>query len=259
MEKIQELRTKPLLKAVKKTAVHAVQVFRHDTFYAALAKDFMNAKGLILCQSPYLSIRKIAELKPALQSAIKRGVRICVFAEQPREQPYNQVADGRKAAFEAAVTMLQDMGIHVTLRPKIHEKLVVIDEEVFWEGSLNPLSHLDTSERMNRWYDRAKVREAIRSHDLYGCLKCAGLAKALPTVTHSIGFVLARRRQKLGISQKHLAQSVKLGASHVCKIERGRENITIETLSHLCDRLELSIRIVPRYLAPMIDGILWNS
>jgi DNA-binding XRE family transcriptional regulator len=259
MQNIPVLRTKPLRKAVKETTTQAALVFRHDTFYDALTNDFMAAKGLILCQSPFLSIRKISELKPLLQSCINRGVRICVFAEQPREQPFNRSAATRKDTVEAAAIMLKEMGIHLTLRPKIHEKLVVIDEEIFWEGSLNPLSHNDTSERMTRWHDRAKVKEATRSHDLYGCISCSNFGDSAPQVLLSVGSVLARRRRKFGLSQKKLAQQIGLDSSHICNVERGRKNITVETLSQMCESLDLCVKIVPRYLGPQIDALPGNK
>ena len=62
--------------------------------------------------------------------------------------------------------------MHVNAIPKIHEKLVLIDESVFWEGSLNPLSYWDNTERMTGWQGVEKVRSVVTSHRLDDCFAC---------------------------------------------------------------------------------------
>ena len=57
---------------------------------------------------------------------------------------------------------LRKVGFIVDLRAKMHEKIAIIDGEVLWHGSLNILSHRDTSESMLRLESRALCEELAR-------------------------------------------------------------------------------------------------
>ena len=48
------------------------------------------------------------------------------------------------------VRAIRKLGIPVDHRARIHEKIAIIDGEILWHGSLNILSHRDTSESMLR-------------------------------------------------------------------------------------------------------------
>jgi hypothetical protein len=48
------------------------------------------------------------------------------------------------------IDSLRASGCTVELRSRMHEKLAMIDERVLWHGSLNILSHRDTTESMLR-------------------------------------------------------------------------------------------------------------
>jgi hypothetical protein len=66
---------------------------------------------------------------------------------------------------------LHAWGIHVVYKQRMHEKLVFIDKDILWEGSLNPLSFSNTREHMERRRN-AKVFEnyskTIRLDELLG-------------------------------------------------------------------------------------------
>ena len=48
------------------------------------------------------------------------------------------------------IKQLVKLGVIVDLRYEIHEKTIFIDEDIFWYGSLNPLSQGQTEESMLR-------------------------------------------------------------------------------------------------------------
>ena len=48
------------------------------------------------------------------------------------------------------LSYLAQIGIKVTQKPSMHQKVIVIDGRVVWFGSLNPLSHRNTQELMFR-------------------------------------------------------------------------------------------------------------
>jgi hypothetical protein len=122
-----------------------VKPLNEEDFYKEFAKDLANAQALVLIQSPYLALRRLARLRVILQACIKRRVRICVFVRSPDASdfvpdfaPDLEPPSGHDI-IEAA-TMLVSLGAHVTLRPDIHEKVAVVDENILWDGSLNVMS-----------------------------------------------------------------------------------------------------------------------
>ena len=52
------------------------------------------------------------------------------------------------------------MGVIVIYKPNMHEKLIFIDDEIIWIGSLNTLSFNDTQEIMRR------VSQSVLNHDV---------------------------------------------------------------------------------------------
>ena len=62
----------------------------------------------------------------------------------------------------AAIEKLRNIGLTVDLRARMHEKIAIIDGEVLWHGSLNILSHRDTSESMLRIKSRVACEQMAR-------------------------------------------------------------------------------------------------
>lgn len=50
------------------------------------------------------------------------------------------------------------------------------------------------------------------------------------------------REEKKNISQKELANLTNLDATYISKIEAGKKNITIDTLSAICSALGISLK-----------------
>jgi hypothetical protein len=95
------------------------EIFDQDTFTPAFIADLNQAKGLVLLQSPFMTVRRIDELKGAFKNCARRGVRVCVFAQEP--SAWHSDAENR-AQLEEAKQSLLSLGMHVTLRQNIHEK-----------------------------------------------------------------------------------------------------------------------------------------
>jgi DNA-binding Xre family transcriptional regulator len=227
-------------------------VFTHKDFLKWFTVDLANARGLVLIQSPYLSTRRINDLRLTLEKCIYRGVRVCVFVETPRNMHHKEVTADKKS-FQAALNMLDGIGAHVTLFPKVHEKLAIIDETIFWEGSYNILSHLDTTERMNRWTSRGKVRQAIEMHRLHDCEDCAANANQYRSFTERIGARITARRKVFGLSQGELSKRTGIRQSAISGIESGKRDIQLSTLERIARELEMTCRLIPRHLLATTD------
>jgi transcriptional regulator with XRE-family HTH domain len=226
-------------------------VYDEEQFYRAFAKDLSEARALVVIQSPFLRENRIRKLQPLLQGCMQRHVRICVFAQTPSKDD---------AAATAGAKLLQSMGIHVTYRRSIHEKLAIIDEHLLWEGSLNILSHAASSERMRRWVDRTSVNDAIVRHRLNKCGICQ-VQRAAPQSSGTIheltviGGIIEKRRESLGLSQRGLATIMGMHPSEISKIETGKRIPRLDTIVRICEKLKLRIRPVPEFALHTLEEI----
>lgn len=235
-------------------------LFDQDSFTVAFSRDLGLARGLVLIQSPFVTIRRIDRLRVPLQSCIQRNVRVCVFVQQAIvREPGSELDRGRADSIQTAVQMLVSWGIHVTARHRIHEKLAVIDELILWEGSLNILSHNDTFERMTRWSSRSMVQEAIAMHKLDSCrtcYACTGAGIASFDDAHQrrmIGDAISKRRKLLGMSQSMLAEKCGVQQHIISKLEAGKRDVKLSTLLKLGRELRFGLRPLDWYLLPAND------
>jgi len=186
-------------------------------------------------------------MQPAIEDCLHRRVRVCVFAQEidAKDTQANQTR-------EQSIAILRSLGAHVTIRPGPHFKLVVIDEEILWDGSLNMLSYRNTEERMTRWFSRAKVIEATKRHKLDQCQACTSRPSRLIDV-------LIRRRQYLGLSQADLAKRTGVDQSTLSKLEAGKTDVKLSTLQRLIKELGMQICATPRYAVPLVDDLFDRS
>lgn len=119
-------------------------LFRQREFTAAVRMDLLSARRSVVIFSGFITDSRVASYGDTFRGLTARGVRIrCVV------RPVQN--SGSTATSAAAIAALKALGCVVDLRAFMHEKLVMIDDEVVWFGSLNPLSHTSqTSEIMLR-------------------------------------------------------------------------------------------------------------
>lgn len=147
---------------------------------------------------------------------------------------------------------LFSIGVHVTTVPKIHEKLVIIDETIFWEGSLNPLSYRDTSERMTRWKCSQKVRKVMVKHKLFKCSKCRENSMQ-GDILSVFGDIIRRRRKMLKMSQFEFSEISGIGQSEISRIERGEVDCRLSTIALLLSMLKMNCRPLLWHMVPSIE------
>lgn len=118
------------------------QFLTEGTFYPRFTEDIGTATRSILILSPYLSGRGTRRWIELLKVAINKGVRVQLIT-----LPNGGLTSHGSSEILAE---LREFGVLVDHRSKFHEKIAIIDEEILWHGSLNILSHRDTSESMLR-------------------------------------------------------------------------------------------------------------
>ncbi|MHB8766305.1 MAG: AAA domain-containing protein [Deferrisomatales bacterium] len=131
--------------------------FSEGTFYPVFSQDLRQARSSVLIFSPFLTGRGTSRWVEYLREAVHRGARVRIVTKPPQE-----FGGGTEAEVAETVARLSELGVTVDYRAKVHEKLAIIDGAVGWHGSLNILSHNDTSESMIRVASRSFCEELAK-------------------------------------------------------------------------------------------------
>jgi phosphatidylserine/phosphatidylglycerophosphate/cardiolipin synthase-like enzyme len=121
----------------------AAGAFTEGTFYPAFARDLARARESILILSPFATGPGTARWADSLRAAVARGVRVRIVT-----RPAEEFGGGGTEEVAELVRGLRRIGVAVDLRARMHEKVAILDGRILWHGSLNILSHRDTSESM---------------------------------------------------------------------------------------------------------------
>jgi hypothetical protein len=138
-------------------------VVAQDRFFENLYEDLGAARRRVVIYSPFMTQDRVARLEPHLRAAVERGVEVWVITKPLEER------DSDRAAYAETEQGLRNWGVRVVHKRGMHEKLVIIDGEVLWQGSLNPLSFSSTQEIMERRRSREIVADyatVLRLDDL---------------------------------------------------------------------------------------------
>ena len=139
-------------------------VVTQERFYSLLSQDMMRATKCIVVYSPFITQDRLSILAPQLQASSERGVRIYVVTKGIDERDR---AD--RPLYRILEESLKQWGVTVIHKRGMHEKLVFVDDEILWAGSLNPLSFRNTQEHMERRLSQAVVHDyasALHLNDL---------------------------------------------------------------------------------------------
>lgn len=125
-------------------------LFNHKDFHTVFMADLENAKSSIAIFSGFFTPNRIAAYENIFRRKLQDGLEIRCVTRPPTRNGTMDVADGKRT-----LDALESMGVVVDTRWNIHEKVAILDDEVVWFGSLNPLSHTGkTDEVMARFNDK---------------------------------------------------------------------------------------------------------
>jgi hypothetical protein len=136
---------------------HRRIVVTQEHFYPLLARDIAAAAERIVIYSPFLTPDRVGMLEPHLRAAVERGVRVCLITKTLEERGVGQRETSREIE-----SILARWDVTVLHKFHMHEKLVFVDDELLWSGSLNSLSFTDTQEVMERRVSREVVNDYAR-------------------------------------------------------------------------------------------------
>lgn len=128
-------------------------VVAQDRFFEHLHDDLAEARQRVVVYSPFMTRERLGRLEPHLRAAVEHDAEVWVITKTLEERSADR---GKYLEIEEA---LRDWGVRVVHKKGMHEKLVMIDGEVLWQGSLNPLSYSSTQEIMERRTSREIVAD----------------------------------------------------------------------------------------------------
>jgi len=139
-------------------------VVTQDYFFRYLRSDFANAYFRIIVYSPFMTQNRIGQLEPQIRAAVERGVRVYIVTKPHCDRSKREIQQ-----YQILEQSLTDWGVIIAHKRGMHEKLVFIDNTILWEGSLNPLSFIDTQEHMERRFSKkvfSDYANTLRLNDL---------------------------------------------------------------------------------------------
>lgn len=130
-------------KAKPTSSTGSISWFTGEGFYKAFEKDLRGVKSKVFLASPFTTVQGTERWMQTFRDLRAKEVEIVGFTK-----PVNE----KDAATNSAQIHTGLEGVFKELRPvsKMHEKLAVFDQRIVWLGSLNILSHKNSTEIMVR-------------------------------------------------------------------------------------------------------------
>lgn len=155
-------------------------VCREGEFYNYLLGDIKAFKTRMVIFSPFITSNRLAELLPEFQDAINQGKQIVVITKALSDRAKKELAQYQK--YEEKLTKI---GVKVIHKKGMHEKIILVDDDAVWVGSLNALSfsgltgeimikHCDANltAETEELYDISHIQEALDNAEELVCPIC---------------------------------------------------------------------------------------
>jgi hypothetical protein len=123
-------------------------IYSMDEFYREFISDCESAKAEIVISSPNLTMRRVSAILPVLSSKLFDDVLVTVFT-----RPIEENKENVRHKVSECISMLRDAGISVVECEKLHQRFTVIDKDIVWYGSINPLGYASLDDNIMRLSD----------------------------------------------------------------------------------------------------------
>lgn len=131
------------------------ELHTEHTFYDRFIDDMYAAKRTIYIESPFITTIRCRSLLPYFSELSAKGIRIYITTRNPSTH-----SSERELEAAAEIHYLTEVGVKVIYSSsKAHRKIVIIDDSILYEGSLNVLSHFKSEEIMRRLASEVLVKE----------------------------------------------------------------------------------------------------
>lgn len=145
-----------------KTPPERIGVYTQANFYPQFRQDIQEALSSVIICSPFLTLERAGDFVDMFRFLVSQQKEVVIVTKPPRAQG-SFLSD----EIQSVIQSLRAIGVKIIERPKVHEKIAIIDGTIVWDGSLNILSHTKrTTESMIRFRDSNLAVELARLHEL---------------------------------------------------------------------------------------------
>ena len=131
-------------------------------FYEFFLSDLQSMKKRMVIYSAFMTENRVSILLPSFVDAINANKEIIVVTKALEEHGKSQAY-----AYQKIENELKSIGVTIIHKKGMHEKIVIVDDEICWQGSLNVLSNNGhTGEHMERYCDSLYVSDFEKVIDL---------------------------------------------------------------------------------------------
>lgn len=137
-------------------------VCREESFNDYFMADIKSFTKRMIIYSPFMAEARLSTLLPAFTDAVREGKQIIVVTKALSDRRKTELAH-----YQRCEDVLRAIGVHILHKQGMHEKLIFVDSEAVWIGSMNVLSFTGlTGEIMQRHADRELTREYEKLYDI---------------------------------------------------------------------------------------------
>lgn len=137
-------------------------VCREESFNDYFMADIKSFKKRLIIYSAFMTEARLSTLLPAFADAIRERKQIIVVTKALSDRGKSELAQYQKCEEE-----LRAIGVNILHKKGMHEKLIFVDSDAVWIGSLNALSFTGlTGEVMQRHADRELTCEYEKLFDI---------------------------------------------------------------------------------------------
>ena len=131
---------------------------KEEMFFDYLIEDIQHCKNQIIIYSPFMTEKRIISLSPALAYAIHNGVKVIVITKGLSERNKKD-----HSIYKQCEETLKNLGVIIYHKKGMHEKVILMDDKIVWNGSLNSLSFTGyTGEIMVRHYNTVIANQMVK-------------------------------------------------------------------------------------------------
>jgi hypothetical protein len=138
-------------------------LFDQTNFYQTFVSDLKKAKSRIVILSPFILKKRVATLLDTFENILKKNIPIYVITRKSDflKENRTEVAETLEQLKRIGVKVIELIS-DVERDEKFHHKIAVIDNAVFYYGSLNILAHFKSSDTMMAFRTKKTIAQLQR-------------------------------------------------------------------------------------------------
>jgi hypothetical protein len=148
---------------------------KDNAFEGYFINDIKKFEEHLIIFSPFITYNRLSILLPFFIDAINADKKITVVTKALSERKKKEVYQYKKCEDQ-----LKSIGVKIIHKKGMHEKLIFIDNKIFWFGSLNALSFTgNTGEIMQRIFNEKLSEKLINNYDIEYIIDVSSKSKEL--------------------------------------------------------------------------------